>query len=199
MGTFLFYAWLPWFRLYSATRWDATLPCQPPAVSPGAAPRARWFPADLVCCTRRSLPFLSLARPVSGEQHHAQTTTSECGPVAAQRLSSDTSPASDTTLAPHPSAPVLWRDWPRCGIRRTWLKGIRSQTTCLGSSSPCSSSLAPAEKTLTRAERAHWRLSWVQRLARNARPADAPRLTVTLHGLPATFASSFGFDLLATA
>lgn len=112
---------------------------------------------------------------------------------------SDTSPASDTTLAPHPSAPVLWRDWPRCGIRRTWLKGIRSQTTCLGSSSPCSSSLAPAEKTLTRAERAHWRLSWVQRLARNARPSHAPRLIVTLHGLPDPFARSFGFDLLAVA
>ena len=112
---------------------------------------------------------------------------------------SDTSPASDTTLAPHPSAPVLWRDWPRCGIRRTWLKGIRSQTTCLDSSSLCSSSLAPAEKTLTRAERAHWRLSWVQRLARNARPSHAPRLIVTLHGLPDPFARSFGFDLLAVA
>jgi len=96
---------------------------------------------------------------------------------------------------------VLWRDWPRCGIRRTWLKVVRSQTICLESSSPLSPSLAtmPAEKILTRAERAHWRLSWQQRLARNARPADAPRLVVTLHGLPATFASSFGFDLLATA
>jgi len=52
---------------------------------------------------------------------------------------------------------------------------------------------------LTRAERAHWRLSWEQRLARNARLSNAPRLVVTLHGLPATFASSFGFDLLAIA
>ena len=117
-------------------------------------------------------------------------------PLGASR--SDSSPPPETR-SPFASAPVLWRDWPRCGIRRTWLKGIRSQTTCLDSSSPRSSSLAPAEKTLTRAERAHWRLSWAQRLARNARPADAPRLTVTLHGLPATFASSFGLDLLATA
>jgi hypothetical protein len=37
-----------------------------------------------------------------------------------------------------------------------------------------------------------------QRLARNARPSNAPRLLVTLHGLPATFASSFGFELHAT-
>jgi hypothetical protein len=111
---------------------------------------------------------------------------------------SDSSPPPDPVSAALPSAPVLWRDWPRCSIRRTWLKVVRSQTTCLDSSSPLPPSLAqtPAEKILTRAERAHWRLSWDQRLARNARPADAPRLIVTLHGLPATFA--FGFDLLAT-
>jgi hypothetical protein len=78
---------------------------------------------------------------------------------------------------------------------------VRSQAICLESFSPLSPSLAkvPIEKILTRAERAHWRLSWEQRLARNARPSNAPRLVVTLHGLPATFASSFGFDLLATA
>jgi hypothetical protein len=113
---------------------------------------------------------------------------------------SDSSPPSETASAPLPSAPVLWRDWPRCGIRRTWLKVIRSQAMCLASSSELSPSLAktPAEKIVTRSERAHWRLSWDQRLARNARPSDAPRLVVTLHGLPATFASSFGFDLLAT-
>jgi hypothetical protein len=72
---------------------------------------------------------------------------------------------------------------------------------CLESSSELLPSLAPVpeEKRLTRSERAHWRLSWTERLARNARLLDAPRLVVTLHGLPATFASSFGFDLLATA
>jgi hypothetical protein len=61
------------------------------------------------------------------------------------------------------------------------------------------STMMSSEIVLTRAERAHWRLSWKQRLARNARPSDAPRLFVTLNVLPATFASSFGFDLLATA
>ncbi|HEX4205068.1 MAG TPA: hypothetical protein VHZ51_12915 [Ktedonobacteraceae bacterium] len=52
---------------------------------------------------------------------------------------------------------------------------------------------------MTRAQRAHWRLSWEQWLGRNARPSNALRLSVTLHGLPATFARSFGFDLLAAA
>jgi hypothetical protein len=120
-------------------------------------------------------------------------------PLSSSR--SDSSPPPETTRAPIASAPMLWRDWPRCSIRRTWLKVVRSQTICLESSSPLSPLLAKAspEKILTRAERAHWRLSWETRLARNARPSDAPRLVVTLHGLPTTFASSFGFDLLATA
>ena len=71
----------------------------------------------------------------------------------------------------------------------------------LESSAPLSPPRGPrtTEKILTRAERAHWRLSWDQRLARNARPVDAPRLIVTLHGLPVPFAAAFGFDLLATA
>jgi hypothetical protein len=114
---------------------------------------------------------------------------------------SDASPPSDTASAPCASAPVLWHDWPRCDIRRAWLKVVRSQTIYLESAFPLSPPRGPCatEKILTRAERAHWRLSWDQRLARNARPADAPRLVVTLHGLPAIFASSFGFDLLATA
>jgi hypothetical protein len=86
---------------------------------------------------------------------------------------SDASPPPDTAPAAPPSAPVLWRDWPRCGIRRTWLKVVRSQTICLESSSQLSPSLAqaPTEKMLV----------------------------VTLHGLPAAFAFSFGFELRATA
>ncbi len=113
----------------------------------------------------------------------------------------DSSPPPDPSPAHPPSAPVFWRDWPRCSIRRTWLKVVRSQTVCLESSAPLSPPHGPCtiEKLVTRAERAHWRLSWDQRLSRNARPADAPRLIVTLHGLPATFAAAFGFDLLATA
>ena len=107
----------------------------------------------------------------------------------------------ETVSQPQPLAPVLWKDWLRCGIRRAWLKVIRSQTMCLESSSPLSPSRGSCatEKIVIRVERAHWRLSWSQRLARNARPSNVPRLVVTLHGLPAIFASSFGFDLLATA
>ena len=201
MGSGFLYPRLSWLGLYSATRWNPALPCKPPALSPGAPSRARWLPTDLVCCTYRSLPFLPFACAVSREQHHPETTTGECGVAATQHFSLESSPPSETASVLLASAPVLWRDWPRCGIRRTWLKVIRSQTICLESPPPLLPSRGPCatEKTLTRAERAHWRLSWEQHLARNARPADAPQLVVTLHGLPTTFASSFGFDFLATA
>jgi hypothetical protein len=114
----------------------------------------------------------------------------------------DLPPAHAEVPAASPRAPVLWKDWPRCDIRRRWLKVVRSETVSLTESFTTftrSSTMVSSEAVLTRAERAHWRLSWEQRLARNARPSDAPRLFVTIHGLPATFASSFGFDLLATA
>lgn len=115
---------------------------------------------------------------------------------------SASSPPPAETSQSLPFAPVLWKDWPRCGIQRTWLKVIRCQTVCLTESpvTPAHSpAITPTEVILTRAQRAHWRLSWEQRLARNARLSDAPKFVVTLHGLPATFAHSFGFDLLATA
>jgi hypothetical protein len=113
----------------------------------------------------------------------------------------DTFSPRTQTPALQPRAPVLWKDWSRCSIRRGWLKMIRSQTVCLRSSprlEPSSLTILP-ENILTRAQRAHWRLSWKQRLACNARPADASRLSVTLHGLPASFAQAFGFDLFAVA
>jgi len=51
----------------------------------------------------------------------------------------------------------------------------------------------------TRSQRAHWRLSWKQRLSRNARPLSLPPVTVTLHGLPAAFAHLYGFVLCDVA
>ncbi len=55
------------------------------------------------------------------------------------------------------------------------------------------------DQVMARAQRAHWRLSWLERFARNARSSSAPRLTLTIHGLPATFANVYGFALLEAA
>lgn len=111
---------------------------------------------------------------------------------------SDASPPLESAPLP---LPVLWKDWPRCRIRRAWLKIIRSETVRWESSA----TLAPSPVTTategvsTRAQRAHWRLSWDQRSTRNARPPNASPLTVTLHSLSASFAHFFGFAFLVTA
>jgi hypothetical protein len=45
---------------------------------------------------------------------------------------------------------------------------------------------------LSRAERAHWRLCWAQRLARNAVTSTSPAVSITLFGVPDAFARSIG-------
>jgi hypothetical protein len=45
---------------------------------------------------------------------------------------------------------------------------------------------------VTRAERAHYRLRWEQRLARNARSPDASSIEITISGLPITFTEYAG-------
>lgn len=95
--------------------------------------------------------------------------------------------------------PVLWKDWPRCHIRRHWMQVVRSETVVVTMASTQEQTEALDEPLITRVQRAHWRFSWQQRLARNARPATAPSLTLTLHGLSATFAHAYGFALLDAA
>jgi hypothetical protein len=93
---------------------------------------------------------------------------------------------------------VLWEDWPARSIRRTWMHLLRTETVLL-TMGPAHTQENPNGRepvVLTRTERAHWRMSWSQRLARNGRRATAPPLEITLHGLPASFAFALN---LATA
>jgi len=50
-------------------------------------------------------------------------------------------------------------------------------------------------RLVSRAERAHYRLSWEQRLARNARPKIAPEVSIKLFGIPDSFATSLGLRI----
>lgn len=45
---------------------------------------------------------------------------------------------------------------------------------------------------MLRAERTHFRLSWVQRLARNAHALTAGQVTIKLFGVPPAFAAYLG-------
>jgi hypothetical protein len=108
-------------------------------------------------------------------------------------------------LPPQPAlAPVLWGDWERCQIRRSFIRLLRTQTVDLTFGSVKLEEQEEQKRTLstevqTRAQRAHYRLSWQQRMARNARLFSAFPLEVTIHGLPVAFAQSIGLDVATAA
>ncbi len=113
-------------------------------------------------------------------------------------------PVCTATDTPVPAQPVRWGDWPRCQIRRTFVQLLRTQTVLI--SFRATETIAHAQQHCqhspplsTRAARAHWRLSWEQRLARNARPPTAPSVEIILHGLPAPFMQSLNFPLKQAA
>ncbi len=80
--------------------------------------------------------------------------------------------------------------------RRACIQLLRHQYIKVEVEPPTSASLAVKPVPLSRAQRAHYRLSWAERLARNARPLTAGQVTIRLFGIPEGFAISLG---LATA
>jgi len=54
---------------------------------------------------------------------------------------------------------------------------------------------ASSPPTISRAQRAHYRLSWDERLARNARTEAVERITLTLFGIPERLAIFLGLAI----
>jgi len=94
------------------------------------------------------------------------------------------------------TAPILWKDWSRRHSRRAAMQLCRSQRVEVQVEQADQTAPATSPATLSRAQRAHYRLSWDERLARNARPPEASRVKIKLFGIPAVLAASLG---LATA
>ncbi|WP_040448538.1 hypothetical protein [Ktedonobacter racemifer] len=93
------------------------------------------------------------------------------------------------------SAPLLWRDWSRRHQRRACIR-LHRQHLDLQVELALPRTVASSSPTISRVQRAHSRLSWDERLARNARSEAAERITLTLFGIPDRLATFLG---LATA
>jgi len=89
------------------------------------------------------------------------------------------------------SAPVLWRDWSRRVHRRACIQLLRHQRVEVQVESG-ETALAVTPMPLSRAERAHARLTWAKRLARNAHSLTTGQVTIKLFGLPQAFATQLG-------
>ena len=100
------------------------------------------------------------------------------------------------SLPPPPAShPILWGDWQRCFHRREVVKLLRHQRFDVELVETASPGQSLSVRLLSRAERAHYRLSWDQRLARNARPNIAPEISIKLFGIPDAFATSLGLRI----
>jgi hypothetical protein len=95
---------------------------------------------------------------------------------------------------PPATEPLLWGDWSRTQTRRSFTSLLRRQTVTITHAPVPSSPQDMADPgPITRQERIHCRLSWAQRLARNACRAPTPRTLIHLFGIPTSFALSLGF------
>ncbi len=108
----------------------------------------------------------------------------------------DTKKPRRVSLLWHPSgigsAPLLWRDWSRRQHRRSCMQLLRQQQVEVQVEPENSANPVVQLSPLSRASRAHYRLSWAERLARNARLPTASQVMIRLFGVPEDFATSLG-------
>jgi hypothetical protein len=90
------------------------------------------------------------------------------------------------------SAPLLWKDWSRRQHRRACMQLVRHQRVDVHLEPPSQPDPATSPSVLSRAQRAHHRLSWEERLACNVCASTTGRSTITLFGVPEGFATSLG-------
>jgi hypothetical protein len=90
------------------------------------------------------------------------------------------------------AAPLLWRDWSRRRHRRACIQLLRDQRLEIEIALPSGADPPGPVSLLSRAQRAHSRLGFQERLARNTHGPTAPRITIRLFGVPERFALVLG-------
>ena len=88
----------------------------------------------------------------------------------------------------------VFRDWSRRQHRRACMQRLSGQRLEVQMAPPLSASPDVSPSPLSRAQRAHSRLSFQERLARNARAPTAGRVTISLLGVPEDFACWLGLE-----
>jgi len=89
------------------------------------------------------------------------------------------------------SAPLFWRDWSRREHRHACMQLLRRQRVDITLEQDLPPPV-PSPPLFSRAQRAHYRLSFAERLARNARAPTAGRITIQLFGVPDAFSIFLG-------
>jgi hypothetical protein len=90
------------------------------------------------------------------------------------------------------SGPLLWRDWSRRTHRRACRQLLAHQQVQIHLAPLRQAQLATSAPLLSRAQRAHYRLSWAERLARNASAPTAGLVRIKLFGVPEVLTTFLG-------
>lgn len=147
------------------------------------------FRAQAKDCSRCSARGRCLARG-AGRSTARHVTFFETTPSAAALVECPASPADPCTTRPSTgSRALLLDDLPARAMRSSWIERWRRQALQIGPPPPEAPAVRSSPRIFTRAQRARRRLTWRERLARNAcRPLTAP-WRVTLFQLPQPRAS----------
>ena len=90
------------------------------------------------------------------------------------------------------SEPLRWHDWSRRSYRRACMQLLRHQRVEVHLEPSGTPPLASSPPMLSRPKRAHYRLDWHERFARNERASGASQVTIKLFGVPQAFAAWIG-------
>jgi len=111
-------------------------------------------------------------------------------------ISGESPPAPGEPSPPPAPYPMLWGDWQRRSHRRELVKLLANQRMDVRVANPSSPAQSPSARPFSRAQRAHYRLSWAQRLARNASSKLQPSIELLLFGIPTAFAIALGLAVV---
>lgn len=153
------------------------------------------------CSTQRGSAIVACAR--LREQCQESATTVKARRVSAvywpvsspASISGEFPPAPEEPSSPSASHPMLWGDWQRRSHRREVMKLLRHQRIDIRQAEPSSLIQSSSVRPLSRAERARYRLSRAERLARNACPQAAPDISIMLFRTPDAFATALGLRI----
>lgn len=141
----------------------------------------------------RACPLREQCLAHGNETKHARRVSALLRPIEGP----SPPPAPVPSLLPA-TKPILWGDWGRCQTRRRLMKLLRTQTVTITLLPAAVSALDAADhRPLTQQQRKHARLTWEQRLARNASGASEPCVKLHLFGIPAAFAQAIGLPSVA--
>jgi hypothetical protein len=146
------------------------------------------YSAKIVDCRRCTLASQCIGVGAYGDKpRQVSAIRKRLEPTRRPKVTPWQEPETPPGSAPEVPSELVWCDVGGRRLRRTWFTGLRRQQVHVQEHMPAAHSSSPPTPAgpalLSRAERAHARLSWPDRLVRNARTGSSLHFHITLFGV----------------